>query len=222
MKKVRKIMMLLAAMLVASVLVGCGSFDASGYIKALLDNSYKNDSAAFVEQKVGTKEQAENLYKQGIETALKSLTSQASLSDELQKEFEEVVKDVYKNVKYTVGESTKNDDGSYNVEVKYQKMNVFAPAMENYNTAYQAYLEEMTKKAEEGGETPSEDEINEAVFAMLKDAIKESIGNAEFSDEETTSIQVQLVNKVYTPKEDDVYNLERALFDIDAVAAEEE
>ena len=34
-------------------LTGCASFDASAYLKAILDNSYKNDSTAFVEQKVG-------------------------------------------------------------------------------------------------------------------------------------------------------------------------
>ena len=54
MKKMRKIVILLAAVMAAVLLGGCGNFDASGYIKALLDNSYKNDSTAFVEEKVGT------------------------------------------------------------------------------------------------------------------------------------------------------------------------
>ena len=43
MKKMRKIAILLAAAMLAAILGGCGSFDASGYIKALLDNSYKNE-----------------------------------------------------------------------------------------------------------------------------------------------------------------------------------
>lgn len=218
MKKMRKIAILLAAAMLATVLGGCGSFDASGYIKALLDNSYKNDSAAFVEQKIGTKEQATDLYEQGIETAMGSLTDQVQLSDELKAEFETVVKDIYKSVKYTVGEAVKKDDGSYEVEVKYQKMNVFAPAMESFNTASEAYVEEMTEKASSGEEVPSEEEINEASFTMLKDAIKDSMANVTYGDEETTTVRVELVNKVYTPNEDDVYNLEQLLFDIEAVS----
>jgi len=59
MKRMRKVALLLVAALAAAVLGGCGgSFDASAYVKALMDNSYKGDSSAFVEQKVGTKEQA--------------------------------------------------------------------------------------------------------------------------------------------------------------------
>ena len=214
MKKMRKIVILLAAVMAAVLLGGCGNFDASGYIKALLDNSYKNDSTAFVEEKVGTKEQAEELYAQGIETALKSLTSQGAMSGE----FETVVKDVYKNVKYTVGEATKKDDG-FEVEVKYQKMKLYAAAMETYNTAYEAYINEMTEKATNGEETPSEDEINEAVFGMLKDAMKDALANVEYEDEQSTTIRVNLVNKVYTPNEEDVYNLEQMLFDIEEVSA---
>jgi hypothetical protein len=217
MKKMRKIAILLAAAMLAAILGGCGSFDASGYIKALLDNSYKNDSTAFVEQKIGTQEQAKELYESGIDTAMGSMTSQQQLSDELNEEFEAVVKDVYKSVKYTVGEATKKDDGSYEVEIKYQKMKVFAPAMENFTTATESYVEEMTEKASNGEDVPSEEEMNEATYAMLKDAIKDSLGTITYEDEATTTVRVELVNKVYTPNEEDVYNLEQLLFDIEAV-----
>ena len=83
MKKMKKMSILLAAVVAATMLVGCGSFDASGYMKALLDNSYKNDSTAFVDQKVGTAEQAKELYDLGIETELNSLISGVTISDEL-------------------------------------------------------------------------------------------------------------------------------------------
>ena len=217
MKKMRKFSLLLVAMLVVTMLGGCGSFDASGYIKALLDNSYKNDSAAFVEQKVGTEEQAKELYDLGIKTEVDSLISGVSISDELQNEFTTVLQDVYKNVKYTVGEATKKDDGSYEVEVKYQKMKIFSAAMDKYTEALQAYSDEMAEKAGNGGEVPSDEELNEASYQMLKDAIKESLGSVEYEDEASTTVHVELKNRVYAPNEDDVYNLERLMFDIEAV-----
>ncbi|MEY8391756.1 hypothetical protein D3Z36_14020 [Lachnospiraceae bacterium] len=217
MKKMKKAAILLVAMLMATVLGGCGSFDASGYIKALLDNSYKNDSAAFVEQKIGTKEEASELYELGIENALKSLTSGTQISDELQQEYETVVRDIYKSVKYTVGEATKKDDGSYEVEVKYQKMKVFSAAMEKYEAASDAYVQEMTEKVGNGEEGPSEEEALEQSFSMLKDAIQESLGNVEYEDEQSATVRVELKDKVYTPNEDDVFNLEQKMFDIEAV-----
>ncbi len=215
MKKMKKMSILLAAVVAATMLVGCGSFDASGYMKALLDNSYKNDSTAFVDQKVGTAEQAKELYDLGIETELNSLISGVTISDELKNEFTTTLQDVYKSVKYTVGEAEKQDDGSYVVEVKYQKMKVFAPAMEKFQAEQQAYTDELSEQVQNGGEYPSEDEISEQVYTMLKDAIKDAAANAEFEDEASTTVRIELKDKVYSPNQDDVEALEYALFDLE-------
>lgn len=215
MKIRKKLSVLLAGVLAATVLAGCGSFDASGYIKALLDNSYKNDSAAFVEQKVGTAEQAKELYDLGIETELNSLISGVTISDDLKNEFTTVLQDVYKSVKYTVGEAEKQDDGSYVVEVKYQKMKVFAAAMEKFQQEQQAYTDELSEQVQNGGEYPSEDEITEHSFTVLKDAIKDAAANAEYEDEASTTVRVELKDKVYSPNQDDVEALEYALFDLE-------
>ena len=217
MKKMRKAALLLAAMMMATLLCGCGSFDASGYIKALLDNSYKNDSTAFVDQKIGTKEQAQELYEKGIETALKSLIDDVQISDGLKGEYETVLKDMYKNVKYTVGEATKKDDGSYEVEVKYQKMKIFGPAIESYAVSFQEYEEEVDAKIQNNEEVPSDEEILEQSFTLLKDAIQESLGNLQYEDEASMTVRVELVNKVYTPNADDVANLEQQMFDTEAL-----
>ena len=120
-------------------------------------------------------------------------------------------------MKYTVGEATKKDDGSYEVEVKYQKMKVFTGAMEKYEAASDAYIQEMTEKVSSGEESPSEEEALEKSFSMLKDAIQESLGNVEYEDEQSATVRVELKNKVYTPNEDDVFKLEQMMFDIEAV-----
>lgn len=217
MRKARKAAVWLAAVMAAVLLGGCGrQFDASGYVKALLDNSYKGDSAEFVAQKVGTKEQAEELYQQGIDTEMKSLTSQAKVSDELQGEFRDVLENIFKNVKYTVGEAAKKDN-SYEVEVKYQKMKIFEPAVENFNTTSQEYINGATEKAENGEESPSEEEISEQIFTLLKDALKDAMGNASYGDEESTVIHVELKDNTWMPNETDVQNLEKLLFDMEVL-----
>lgn len=206
MKKMRKVTLLLIAIMTAAILGGCGnSFDASGYVKALLDNSYKGDSTEFVNQKVGTKEQAEELYKQGIDAEMSSLSMGAEVPEELQAEFREVLEDIFKNVKYTVGDATKKDD-SYEVEVKYQKMNIFAPTMEK-----------LTEMASADGATDEDAQVIE----LLKDAMKEVMGSVTYGDEETTTIRIELVNKLWTPNEEDITKLEELLFDLEAVTGAE-
>ncbi len=52
---------------------------------------------------------------------------------------------------------------------------------------------------------------------MLKDAIKGAMGNVTYGDEESTTVRIELKDKVWTPNEDDLYNLELLLFDSEAV-----
>ena len=217
MRKARKTAVILAAILVAVLVGACGKpFDASGYVKALLDNSYKGDSAEFVAQKVGTKQQAEELYNQGIDTEMKSLTSQANVSEELQGEFREVLQNIFKNVKYTVGEAAKKDD-SYEVEVKYQKMKIFEPAIESFNTTSQDYINGITEKPENGEESPSEEELSEEIFTLLKDALINAMDNVSCGDEESTVSHVELRDNTWMPNEADVQNLEKLLFDMEVL-----
>ncbi len=226
MRKMKKAIVMLAAVLAVTAFGGCGrQFDASAYIKSLLDNSYKNDSTEFVKQDVGTAERASDLYEQGIDTELDSLISTftTEIPDGLKEEFRGVLKDVFRSVRYTVGEAVEKED-SYEVEVKYQKMDVFAPAMENYYAALEKKVEEIAEQMQEGGEQPTEEELNEQRCAMLKDAIKDALQDVSYEDEASVKIHVNLVNDVWTPDEDDVYKLETLLLDYDAVAqgAEEE
>lgn len=186
------------------------------YVKALLDNSYKNDSTAFVEQEVGTKEQAEELYNEGIKNEVDAMLSQTSVSDGLAEEYTSLMKDIFKSVKYTIGESKKQDDGSYEVEVTYEKMNIFAPAVEIYMDNLNTYTEEIAAATEDTAEIPSEEEINEKIFTILKDALKQSLDNVTYEGEATITMHVELNGNMYSVNEEDLKNMEMALFDIDA------
>lgn len=216
MKNTKKI--LLPLLLAVTLLFGgCGKkFDPGNYVKALLDNSYKNDSTAFVEQEVGTNEQAEELYNEGIKNEVDAMLSQTSVSDGLAEEYTSLMKDIFKSVKYTIGESKKQDDGSYEVEVTYEKMNIFAPAVEIYMDNLNTYTEEIAAATEDTTEIPSEEEINEKIFTILKDALKQSLDNVTYEGEATITMHVELNGNMYSVNEEDLKNMEMALFDIDA------
>ena len=153
MKRLKTVAVMLVAVLALGLFGGCGiSFDASAYIKALLDNSYKNDSAEFVAQKVGSAEEASTLYEQGIESELTALLAGNTVSDELKDEYRQVLKDIFKAVKYTVGDAEKQDDGSYIVTVNYEQMQIFGAAMDSYMTK----VEDMTNEWTQAEELPSD------------------------------------------------------------------
>lgn len=212
MKKMRIVSILLVAVMALGMLTGCGTkFDASAYVKALLDNSYKNDPTGIVEQKMGTEEEANALYEEGLDTEMNSLTSGITISDELKAEYRSVFAEMFAKAKYTVGEAEKQEDGSYEVTVKYQTMKVFEPAM----TAYMEGLTDLQNQWSE--EVPSDDEMYEAIYTLLKDCIKDELPDAEYEEEASMTVRVEISNNTYSPNQEDLLNLELSLFDMDAM-----
>ncbi len=219
-KTMKKVSMFLVAICLLGTLAGCSKFDASAYVKAILDNSYKNDSTAFVEQGIGTAEEAAALYKEGIDAEMNAMST-VSLSEELQAEYRKFYEDMFANVKYTVGEATEVDDSTIEVPITYERMNLFGTAM----TTYEAKAGELIVQWSEAaltGTAPSEAEMTDLLFAALFESMQEGFANATYSEPATTTIKVELVDNIWTPNQEDLYNLELLLFDFDALTSVEE
>ena len=189
-------------------------FDASAYTKAILDNSYKNDSTDFVSMNLGTAEEAFDIYEQGLDAEVDALlASTGSISYEQAQEFKQVFADILAGVKYTVGEAEMQDDNSYVVTITYEQMQIFGPAME----AYMAKVTDMANTLQEavaaGEDFPSDDELTAMIVDLLKDCFVDALPNATYAEPETTTIRVELVNNEYTLNESDISNLELILID---------
>lgn len=210
----KKFSIILACIMLVSVLGGCGnSFDASAYLKALLDNSYKNDSSQIVSMKIATAEEASELYEQGLDAEVSSMASSVgNLSSEQEEAYRKLFADVLAGAKYTVGEAEKQDDGSFVVTVSYEQMNVFEPAME-------AYLEAILAANDSGIEFASNDEMTDWLATTLKDCIEDSLKNVTYDEPQTATVKISIKDNVWTPSQSDLMNLEEVFFDLDDAAA---
>ena len=68
-----------------------------------------------------------------------------------------------------------------------------------------------------GGTTPSEDEMMDAIIMELATCLEESLATATYDEPATTTIRIELNDRVYAPNQDDLANLEMVLFDLDAM-----
>ena len=214
----KKLPLLLAGTLLVGLLGGCGnSFDAAAYAKALLDNSYKNDSAQCVSMKIGTAEEAEQIYNEGLDANVDAMVASAggTISAEQAESFREVFADIYGGVKYTVGEAEKQDDGSFVVTITYEQMNVFEPAMTAYMEEVNSMVEEWTAAMTAGEAMPTDEEMNEQIISKYKDCFVDALANVTYDEPATATLRIELVDNVWTPNEDDVMNLEMSFFDME-------
>lgn len=197
MKSIRRGLALSLAVISVLMLTACGRFDAGAYVKALMDNSFKNDPTGFVKEKIGTKEEAEKLYKEGIEEITGALIDNLDLSAGLEKRYYNLFSDMYKKVNYTVGEATRLDDGSYTVMLKYKQLKVMQPALEfAMEKAAAASVEE-----------------TEEVYEILMDCLRDELSSPSYGEEQETKIRVEFKDELYTVNEEDLQNMESYLID---------
>lgn len=199
-------------MLIMCMLCGCGArVNASGYLQAILDNGYKNDSKAFVELKLGTSEEAAQIYQEGIDDEMRILTAGVGeISDEYVTKLRQTYTEMLGKVRYSVKEATKQEDGSYVVSVTYEQMNIYGPTME----AYEKATTQLYDYWKETGELPqTQEELTNKVLDLLNESLQGALENVQYDSSESTTVTVKMVDGVYTIDENDLKNLNTVLFD---------
>lgn len=209
-KKITKILFLLIGVLLLGIVSGCTSDKSvKTYLQALLDASYKNDSGAFVEMKLGTAEEAQALYEQGIDTGLDVFCSRLGVYDEYKEDFRQIYMDMLGKVHYTVENAEKQSDGSYIVTVTYEKMNIFKPAL----ALHQENVAAMTDEWANASEPPAEEEMVAAVYTEFKNSMETVLAEVQYDAAASLTVRIELVDNVYTPNTADIAELEKVLFD---------
>jgi len=216
-KMMRKIALVMSCIMMAGLLAGCAKFDASAYLAALLDNSYKNDSTGIVELGIGTAEEAAALYEEGLTGEMSAITASAGFSEDQIAGLKDIMADLLAGAKYTVGEAEAQDDGSYVVTVTYEQMQVFKTTLDTYMAETEALVAEWSEAYMAGEEVASEDELMNEVIGLFGTVFADAVANATYAEPQTTTVRIEKVENSYQPNTEDLTNLEYLMFDIDAL-----
>lgn len=206
-------------MLIASLFLfsgcGAGTYDASGYVKSMLDAQTLGEYDQYLKLTESTKEDAEDLYNKTIEAQMDAIEAD-TLSDELAGKYEELFKKIFKQTKYTVGEAEEGEDDSFTVPVKVETFQLFEGVEEDL-AAFQEELkaEVMTQMAEDGT-VPAEEELNERVFQHLYDYLNENVENPTYGKKSTIKVKVaKNSDDFYEANTSDMKKIEENLIDTD-------
>lgn len=207
-------------MLVASLFLfsacGASAYDASGYVKSMLDAQTQGKYEQYLELTDSTKKEAEDLYNENIEAQMDAIDSQ-DLSDELSGKYEELFKKIFKQTKYTVGEAEEGDDDIFTVPVEVETLQLFE-GIEEELTAYQEELTaELMTQVAETGVMPEDEELNEKVFQHLYDYLNEKVDNPTYGKKTTVKVEVaKNSDDIYEADESDMEEIGNKLIDTDA------
>ena len=194
----------------ATLLGGCGSKmtadDAKSYAQACLDASYKGEFDEYLSQTDSTKEEAQEMYDNGINLTMEASDIENSgVSQELQYKYRQMFIDLYKSADYTLDNAKEDGEDGFTVDVTVKPFRIFEGLDDELNAKLEEIAANMT-------EVPSDEEINEMVYQAMYDIISPKLSNMEYGDPVTVTIHVVPDDDgVYYVPDDDYQAVENAL-----------
>ena len=187
MKKKRvAIICVLAAVL---LLAGCGGgFDASGYVRGVLNNIYLGDSAEYTKMVDITEEEAAEEYEEGIEVEADFFLQYygiGEVSDDVYQQIVDMYKTIYQQSKFEVQEAIKNGD-DYNVEVLISPIDVIVNSEEDISAAVDEFV-----AAADPADYPDDLSINDALARIVVDVINGNMPELGWQDQKSIIVKVE-------------------------------
>ena len=205
----RNVSLAMAAMMALMLFTGCGMKpdDAKAYVQATLDAGYKADFGEYAKITDSSEEEAKKLFDNNIDTVTNSLGFSAlGATEETTEKYRELLKEIFSKVKYTVGEA-KETDGSFEVEVKAEPMEIFSGIQDEL-------IEKLQDKVAESG--VEEDKVNQLAIDMLYDLLSEKLAEVSYGEAQSVTVHVTKdSNNVWNITESDLQAVDAALFNIE-------
>ncbi len=188
-KRIISIFLLITTLLM--LLTGCtGKFDASGYTKAVLDVSYKNETEEYIKLTGSTKEAAEKIFERNMDVTMEGFEA-LNFPEELESKFRQLFEDLAKNVKYTVGEAVEDKEGNFTVDVSVEPIMLFDDTYEEFQTQAQDYATKVANDVMNGAEVPSDEDMQNSVYEIYYNILKSTMdAGIQYGEAEVITVHV--------------------------------
>lgn len=147
-------------------------FDAGEYVKAMLDVSYKDETALYMEITGATEEAAGSVFEDNLDATMEGFEA-SDMPEKMQPEYRELFGEIAKRVSYTVGEPVRQEDGTYAVEVKVKPITLFPDTYASFQLMAQDYADQVTESVMQGGEMPSDEEMRNEIYQIYYNVLKD-------------------------------------------------
>ena len=146
-------------------------FDPVRYVQ---DVSYKEKTEEYSKMTGTSRKEAEAVFEKNLDVTMEKFHSSA-ISEELEKKYRILFTQIVRQVNYQIGESEKQKDGSYIVELEIRPVTLFSDTYETFQSRAEEYAQSITNKVMKGMEIPSEEEMQGQVYQIYYDVLNEAL-----------------------------------------------
>lgn len=223
MRTKRGIAAVIAVMLVLVGIVCFGllrDFDAQGYVRAVLDQTFQGSVTEAAEIIEGsTEKELYKQYEEGIEIFVaNNITGGVEMDEELERKYVNLCEEIFGVMKYNVLEAEKISREEYDVKVEFQPADVF----QQFVTAVNEESQRLKDKAERGEYKGTKEEINlqmqEEFLNNSYEALKAAYKNMKYGETETIVFKVTSDEKhVFSVEEKEISTLITKILGLDEI-----
>ena len=164
---------ILVAAAAAGICLYLNRFDPEAYVQAVLDVSYKKQTEEYEEITGVPEDEAEAVFEENLDAAMAEFES-SPMPEELRPQYRELFGEIAMQVSYTVGETQKEEGGSYAVQVMVKPLTLFADTYDAFQQRAEEYAGQVTDSVMQGGEMPSDEEMQSQVYQIYYDVLSEA------------------------------------------------
>ena len=218
---------IIALVLILVVVIAAGyyfyinRFDASAYVKAVLDVSYKNEIQEYVELTDTSEKEAKQIFENNLNVTMEEFDS-LELPDELSGMYRELFENIAKKVNYTVGEGVKDEDGNYTVEVMVKPITLFDDTYDTFQEKAKDYAEQISNDVMGGAEITTDEQMQNDVYQIYYEVLKSACdAGLKYGEAEKITLHVvKTEEKGYEIQDKDMQVLDSTLISEKELATE--
>ena len=160
-------------------------------VQAVLDVSYKEETEEYSKMTGTSRKEAEAVFEKNLDVPMEKFQSSA-ISEELVKKYRILFTQIVRQVNYQIGESEKQKDGSYIVELEIRPVTLFSDTYETFQSKAEVYALSITNVVMKGMEIPSEEEMQGQVYQIYYDVLNEALQEGiRYGDKKKLKLHVE-------------------------------
>lgn len=148
-------------------------FQPEEYVKAVLDVSYKKQTAEYMEMTGASQKKAEAVFEDNLDATMAQFDSSA-MPEDMKPLYRQLFGEIAMNVSYTVCEAKKEESGKYVVPVLVKPVTLFSDTYDEFRQKAEEYADEVTDSVMNGAQMPSEEEMQDEVYRIYYEVLSQT------------------------------------------------
>ena len=148
-------------------------FDPQEYVQAFLDVSYKQKTESYIKQTGISEKEAKQVFEDNLAYTMEKFPEHV-MTDEMIEEYRELFADLAKKTSYTVGDATREENGTYQVVLTVKPITLLKDTYAEFQEKAQEYATKVSNDVMNGQAMPKETQMQTEIYQIYYEVLSQA------------------------------------------------